>query len=336
MPGTPDALQSSSSRLKKLKIATLPKFVPELDQYVSMAVINCILVDDVWPNRNMDKCNIVTLKDFYANITFHKEDYVIKFIKVLVDGKVFVLFVFDICRIFDSDPFNNLRVINEGKLDAYHTINGELITTSDYLQNTGPNFSNKMFHKALISCLAPRIGSIDYILPRDWNLMVHLKRAIPVNLGSVIFAHMASCVKDENRALPFVRVITALLQHYGENVTPLNKMDARTTQVIDANSVESMGYQYIDGVFVKKSTKREIVASVRGKAATTTAVAGKQRYVQRERDVVASKEESSSSSKLQKVLCEDLSFTRRSILERMDGFAERLGRLFFISAGFVL
>ncbi|KAI4387062.1 hypothetical protein MLD38_004924 [Melastoma candidum] len=165
---------------------------------------------------------------------------------------------------------------------------------------------------------------IDTVMPREWNFMVHLKRGIPVNLGSVIFSHMASCVQDENMGLPFAHVITALLQLCGEQVVPVNQMDTWTTQVIGANSVASTGYQYVDGVFIKKPTKREIAASVRGKA---TAETDKQRRAKREREATLSKDESPSSSIVQKFLVEELNFTRHSILERMDAFAERLGRL---------
>ncbi|KAI4342104.1 hypothetical protein MLD38_026761 [Melastoma candidum] len=362
--GIRDGMHSGSPIHKKVRNADSSVFIPAVDQYVSLAELNRILADDTMPNRNMTKRNIAAckrvdfdwftqhelcfaemferltwrsfceydgissiskVKEFYANITFHKEDSLIKFIKVLVDEKTFVFSVFDVCRLFESDLVNNLRVISEGKLKAYQTINdGEVVAVSGYLQNTGLSFSNRMFHKAVMSCLAPRIGSIDTVMPRDWNLMVHLKRGIPVNLGSVIFGHMASCVQDENRALPFAHVITALLQFYGEQIVPVNQMDTWSTQVIGANSVASMGYQYVDGVFVKKPTKRQIAASVRGKS---TADLGKQRYAERERAASSSKDESLSSSKLQKVFYEELSYTRRSILERLDGFAERLTRL---------
>ncbi|KAI4380370.1 hypothetical protein MLD38_006568 [Melastoma candidum] len=270
LPGTPKS-GPSGTKIQKLA-GDSDVFVPEVDQYVSMAEINHILADDLMTHRNQDGRNVTAfkrVKQFNANLNFYKEDSNIKFNRAVIDEKDFIFSVFYACRLFNADPVNNPMVINEGKLEAYQVINdGVPISPNGYLQNTALNFSNRMLHKVVMSCLASRVRSIDSVMPRDWNLMVHLENGIPENLRSIVFSLMASSIKDESMVLPFAHVITAMLKFYGDDVKPLNKMDVWTTQVIGANSVDSMGFQFVNDAFVKKPSRREIAAFVCGKAAS--------------------------------------------------------------------
>lgn len=103
-------------------------------------------------------------------------------------------------------------------------------------------------------CLVPRRGSIDSIMLRDAQLMVHLIRG---NLGSLIFEQMQRCVAHEDKALPYAHIVMALLKSKGEDVSPVNEDDKWRTDLFGQFTIKNMSYVREDGEWILKKSKAQ-------------------------------------------------------------------------------
>uniref|UniRef100_UPI001C08A50B hypothetical protein n=1 Tax=Acinetobacter indicus TaxID=756892 RepID=UPI001C08A50B len=139
---------------------------------------------------------IETIKEFYTNLIFYDGESGPKFLKTSVGGRLLIFSTRDVNALYGCENHPPPATIDKNQ--AYSMILGHKVAVKNYLQSTKLSLKLRVLHRAVLFCLLPRIGSVDTITTKDACVMAQLMKGIPINMGVLIFEHMAKSLSKSD------------------------------------------------------------------------------------------------------------------------------------------